>query len=647
MIKTCIHIKGIEKNFVDWCGKAPTSMADFQQGRVYTLARKAYPTNFDAVNPMRLRSSPPFFIWFSFTIVYTLQMCRNVSKVNTVRFIFLYFLPRLIWFSLLTVLTSLVALLILISAINLNPYKTNIENRAKLLTGRTVHIDGNIGIAFLPEPSLSLENVRLGNASWAQHQPNMLRLKKVFVSVNAEKLRDKIIALDQILLEEGTLYLETKNQQKNWQLQLGSENTEKASDENVSVEVKTIDIQRLKLVYATTEVFLNEATLSLATAQQPLTLKARAMYQNQPVQLTVRVPTSSDKKTSAQINAWAGQNNVNGQLTMQQNGAVKANLTATGDDLSPYETLFQVKLPAIGAHQIDAQLTYQNSELVVTDLDASIWSGRMTGDLTLNFQQPQHIGYQFNLTATDLNADEVNQSFALGLPLQGGKLKAQLNLRTQGNTSHTFITNLNGQATVKLSKAVYPIQPGSGLRGDFLTLLAGSRGQKSIQLNCLTTTMAIDKGITDDNVTVLDTRGATVLIYGTINFNTGALSLHLNPQGKGVSLAKLAVPLYVKGTWNKPIYVPDPIATTTSTIKGVFNFATLGIFSGKQNPCELSAADLQKLSLTISNQVGNVGTQVWETTKKAGNAVIEGTKKVGETIIDGASSAVKKVKGLF
>ncbi|HEY5598833.1 MAG TPA: AsmA family protein, partial [Kiloniellales bacterium] len=75
---------------------------------------------------------------------------------------------------LLVVLVLLVAaVLIAPSFVDWNAYKDRIAAEVHAATGRELAIDGNISLALLPAPALSVEIVRLANAAGGS-EPTMV-----------------------------------------------------------------------------------------------------------------------------------------------------------------------------------------------------------------------------------------------------------------------------------------------------------------------------------------------------------------------------------------------------------------------------------------------------------------------------------------
>ena len=74
------------------------------------------------------------------------------------------------------------AILVIPSLIDWNTYKAEIAQRIGDATGRAVTLDGDIDLALLPRPTLSVTGARLANLPGAS-EPDMVRLRKLDVRI--------------------------------------------------------------------------------------------------------------------------------------------------------------------------------------------------------------------------------------------------------------------------------------------------------------------------------------------------------------------------------------------------------------------------------------------------------------------------------
>jgi len=107
---------------------------------------------------------------------------------------------------LLTALGILVALLVVAalvapSFIDWNRYKGEVARRVEEATGRPLAIEGNVALAILPTPRLSMSGVRLASLPGSA-SPDLLRLKALEVHVAFASLLAGRIQIESLALIE-------------------------------------------------------------------------------------------------------------------------------------------------------------------------------------------------------------------------------------------------------------------------------------------------------------------------------------------------------------------------------------------------------------------------------------------------------------
>ena len=108
------------------------------------------------------------------------------------------------------------AVLVIPSLIDWNTYKAEIAERIGAATGRAVTLDGNIDLALLPRPTLSVSGARLANLPGAS-EPDMVRLRKLDVRVAFMPLLRGRIQVQSVALIEPVIALEVlADGRRNW-----------------------------------------------------------------------------------------------------------------------------------------------------------------------------------------------------------------------------------------------------------------------------------------------------------------------------------------------------------------------------------------------------------------------------------------------
>jgi uncharacterized protein involved in outer membrane biogenesis len=83
------------------------------------------------------------------------------------------------------------------------------------------------------------------------------------------------------------------------------------------------------------------------------------------------------------------------------------------------------------------------------------------------------------------------------------------------------------------------------------------KGDEPIDIRCALADFSVKKGIMSANAFVFDTSAVLVEGAGTINLQTEAMDLTLNPKPKDSSIASLNTPLFVRGTFSDPKVAPE------------------------------------------------------------------------------------------
>ncbi len=77
-------------------------------------------------------------------------------------------------------------------------------------------------------------------------------------------------------------------------------------------------------------------------------------------------------------------------------------------------------------------------------------------------------------------------------------------------------------------------------------------GDKQVNINCMATDFAVDRGIMYSRTFVIDTQEAIINVDGVISLADETLHLTINPKTKGLRIISLRAPLYVRGPFKKP-----------------------------------------------------------------------------------------------
>src|ERR1700720_3995881 len=111
----------------------------------------------------------------------------------------------------------LIAVAIGVRSVGVNEFTRPLQQRVKDATGRDLTIRGGIDLKLGLTPSLVIDDVSLGNASWGK-QPQMVTAKKIEAEIALLPLLRKRFEIVRFKLVEPTIALETDAGGKgNWE----------------------------------------------------------------------------------------------------------------------------------------------------------------------------------------------------------------------------------------------------------------------------------------------------------------------------------------------------------------------------------------------------------------------------------------------
>ena len=150
----------------------------------------------------------------------------------------------------LAVLLLVVGVVLVIpSLIDWNTYKAEIAERIGAATGRAVTLEGNIDLALLPRPTLSVSGARLANLPGAS-EPDMVRLRKLDVRVAFMPLLRGRIQVQSVALIEPVIALEVLGDgRRNWDFAPAANAAVPANRLAEAVQLDQLTIQNGTIIY--------------------------------------------------------------------------------------------------------------------------------------------------------------------------------------------------------------------------------------------------------------------------------------------------------------------------------------------------------------------------------------------------------------
>ena len=206
-------------------------------------------------------------------------------------------------------------------------------------------------------------------------------------------------------------------------------------------------------------------------------------------------------------------------------------------------------------------------DLRVDKLEATYRGTKVSANLNLTAGTPANVAVKFLVQGLDLGRflkeTHVSQDVE-------GRVDLAADLKSQGNSRHQLMANLDGTTGAVIGKGYVP---------RFLDLLAYDLTRQVIsiwghhkragELNCGVIQFTNKQGIATSDAFLFDTQLAILKVDGEINLATEQLDFVLSPTPKDPSLFSLATKLHVSGSIFKPRVRPDGRSLATKGVEAL------------------------------------------------------------------------------
>ncbi len=164
-------------------------------------------------------------------------------------------------FVIITILSSIIAIILILKNTDPNIYKKDITISIEKLTGKTVEINGNLKWKlFSFEPGINIENITISNEKWGQ-SPYLLTADNIIATVSLKHMLTRKMSIDTLFLNNPKIYLEVSQKgKKNWSIiedttnpkpttQINSQEQTETPIPKFEFGVKNIKIKNAKIFY--------------------------------------------------------------------------------------------------------------------------------------------------------------------------------------------------------------------------------------------------------------------------------------------------------------------------------------------------------------------------------------------------------------
>ncbi|MBI9074601.1 MAG: AsmA family protein [Desulfatibacillum sp.] len=345
------------------------------------------------------------------------------------------------------VVICLGAVAYVLSTMDFNTFKPEIEKAVLDATGRKLTMAGDVKLKIGFSPALSVENVSFANAEWGS-RPNLASIKRLDVQVAFFPLFSGDVQIKRLILLEPDILLETnKKGVSNVAFETGKQESKSARDKKTKPESEKSgampEIQVDKLVLKDAQITYKDGKtgashqLALANVEAGLDKKeglkfsVQGTYNDQPFQVEgdsgqIAQALNPNEPWPFQIEAQAG------GATVSLEGSVKDLAGGTGlellfsvfgKNLTDLNTLAGAELPDIGKYSLSGKIMDTGPKAFhISDLKGELGESDLSGaaSLDINGKRP-FVNLSLASKTLDLRPFLPNKS----VPIEKGQPKAE------------------------------------------------------------------------------------------------------------------------------------------------------------------------------------------------------------------------------
>jgi hypothetical protein len=216
----------------------------------------------------------------------------------------------------------------------------------------------------------------------------------------------------------------------------------------------------------------------------------------------------------------------------------------------------QVITEKLPIDDMSAHLILKGGVLKLAPLNFGVAGGRVVSDIMLD-GSASLIASRADIRVQSVKLEKLLPQLKIA-KASVGEMDGRVRLAARGNSIAAMLGSANGDTSLVI---------GEGEVSDLMlrlsnldianTLVVLLRGDRNIPIRCMVADLAFDNGVMHPRQFVLDTKQATLVGEGAVNFADETLGLHLVSKPKGNSLVSLRGPINVGGTFANPAVRPD------------------------------------------------------------------------------------------
>lgn len=309
--------------------------------------------------------------------------------------------------------------------IDWNAYRAEIATEVRKATGRRLTIDGNISVALLPAPQLSVAKVRLANLEGAQ-APEMAKLDALDVRIAFWPLLSGKVEVSSVILRGADIELESlADGRVNWDFGAGKKpdaakgagaGADSAATDAVRLE--QVVISRGRVTYRDSrsssieKIEDIEARLAAETLAGPFVLRGRAKLRGVPVAVEGKTGRFNGAQPAAlsgriEVPGAKAHADITGRIALGDAPRVEVKLDAGGDNLSALiGALTQGDGGPVALARkftLRAALAADERTVSVNDIDLAVNGARFSGAVSARLGTVTSVDATFAANTLDLD----------------------------------------------------------------------------------------------------------------------------------------------------------------------------------------------------------------------------------------------------
>ena len=232
----------------------------------------------------------------------------------------------------------------------------------------------------------------------------------------------------------------------------------------------------------------------------------------------------------------------------------------------------QILVKGLTIADVVVDITLKNGALQIKPLKANVAGGGIDASLVLDAGQAVPT-LTVVLGAKKLTVGQVLKDMGI-TDIMDLRLDADVEVKGSGQSVRAIMAGLNGRTNVVGREGMLNSDAIGAVTTGVLDAMPWANNADANKINCVVSRFDIKKGLATSKALVFDTNGMSVLGEGSVNLAEETIDIGVVPESKSVSLASLAIPIRIGGTFAAPSFGPDPAAIAKGTAKAAIGMVS-------------------------------------------------------------------------